>query len=95
MIQPTTMEQVRAEIAAVREEPICSQFNEESEVDDLPVDSLEYIQLLRGLEQIFGILIEEEDLEGVVTLGDLCKVIDRKRAAKVMVSQENRPASDQ
>jgi acyl carrier protein len=49
-------------------------------ISDLDIDSLEYIELIRRLEQIFSIRIEEEDLQAIVTLGDLCRVVDRKRA---------------
>ena len=51
-------------------------------IDDLAIDSLEYIELLHRLEQVFSIQIEEEDLKNVVTFKDLCEVVDKLRAAK-------------
>ena len=52
---------------------------EHSVIDDLAIDSLEYIELLHRLEQVFSIRIDEPDLKNVVTFKDLCEVVDRKR----------------
>lgn len=48
-------------------------------IDELAIDSLEYIELLRRLEQVFSIRLDEEDLKNVVTMKDLCEIVDRKR----------------
>jgi acyl carrier protein len=51
-------------------------------LDDLAIDSLEYIELIRRLEQVFCVRIEERDLEDVTTLGELCRLVDRLRTTK-------------
>lgn len=50
-------------------------------LDDSEMDSLEFIELIRRLEQVFEIRIEESDLECVATFGELISLVDRKRIA--------------
>lgn len=63
------------------EEEISAPVNADMVLDDLAVDSLEYICMLRRLEEVFSIRIEEEDLKDVKTMGDLCGVVNRMRGA--------------
>lgn len=65
----------------VIEEEISAPVNADMVLDDLAVDSLEYICMLRRLEEVFSIRIEEEDLKDVKTMGDLCGVVNRMRGA--------------
>lgn len=67
-------------IEAIREE-LNAPVNADMAMDDLAIDSLEYLQMIVNLEKIFGIKIEEKDLEPVVTMGDLCRVVDGLRKA--------------
>jgi acyl carrier protein len=47
-------------------------------VEDLGVSSLDRFELLMGLVEEFGIEIHEQDLEGVKTVADVVRYIDRK-----------------
>lgn len=62
-------------------EEISAPVNADMVLDDLAIDSLEYICMLRRLEEVFSIRIEEEDLKDVKTMGDLCGVVNRMRGA--------------
>ena len=47
-------------------------------VEDLGVTSLDRFELLMGLEEEFGIEIDEHDMEGVKTVADVVRCIERK-----------------
>ena len=42
---------------------------EASFADDLDADSLDLVELVMSLEEEFGVTVEEEELEGVTTIG--------------------------
>lgn len=46
-------------------------------VDDLGADSLDVVELLSRLEDEYGITIPDEDVEGLVTVGDVVKEIEK------------------
>lgn len=48
-------------------------------LEDMAIDSLEYIELIRRLEQEFKIEISSKELESVDTIGELCRVVYRLR----------------
>lgn len=70
-------------------EEMAAPVNADMVIDELAIDSLEYIELLRRLEDVFSVRIDEEDLTGVETLGDLCKVVDRKRVIPAPLAQQS------
>jgi acyl carrier protein len=37
--------------------------------DDLDADSLDLVELIMSLEEEFGVTVEEEELEGITTIG--------------------------
>ena len=45
-------------------------------MDDLGIDSLDVVELNMALEEEFAITIEDEELAGFVTVGDIVKHID-------------------
>ena len=47
---------------------------------DLDLDSLDTMELTLGLEERFGVEIPDQDLEGLVTVGDAVALIQRKLA---------------
>jgi acyl carrier protein len=51
-------------------------------VEDLGVSSLDRFELLMGLEEEFGIEIDENDLEGVKTVADVVRCIEQKTERK-------------
>jgi acyl carrier protein len=42
---------------------------EASFADDLDADSLDLVELIMALEEEFGVTVEEEELEGITTVG--------------------------
>ena len=42
---------------------------EASFADDLDSDSLDLVELIMSLEEEFGVTVEEEELEGITTIG--------------------------
>lgn len=50
-------------------------------IEDLGADSLDYIELTMGCEEEFDIEIGDDALDGVKTVGDLVKLIDKLVAA--------------
>ncbi len=48
--------------------------------DDLEADSLDLVELVMAIEESFEIVIPEEDLEGVKTVGDALDLIQGKLA---------------
>ena len=69
-------------ILEVISDELAAPVNQNAVIDDLAIDSLEYIEMMHRLEEVFGIRIEEEDLKIVVTMRDLCELVDRKRDEK-------------
>jgi len=45
--------------------------------DDLSADSLDHVELTMAFEEAFGIEISDEAAEGVLTVGDAVKLIER------------------
>lgn len=45
-------------------------------VDDLDMDSIELVELIMSLEDEFGMEIDEEQLEGVRTIGDVLDLLE-------------------
>jgi acyl carrier protein len=50
---------------------------ESSIIDDLGADSLDVVDLVMSLEEEFDIEIPDEDVEGIKTVGDIVKHIER------------------
>lgn len=49
---------------------------EDNIVDNLGADSLDFVELVMKLENIFEVKIEDEDVEKVVTVEDLVNLIE-------------------
>ncbi len=47
--------------------------------EDLGADSLDLFEVVMGMEEEFGVSIENEDLEGIVTVGDALAYIQGKQ----------------
>jgi acyl carrier protein len=50
-------------------------------VDDLGADSLDTVELVMAFEEEFGIEIPDEDAEGIQTVGDAVRYVEKKSAA--------------
>lgn len=44
-------------------------------VDDLGADSLDVFQIVTGIEEVFGLEIDDDDAEKIVTVGDAVEQI--------------------
>ncbi|MGZ0185263.1 MAG: acyl carrier protein [Acidimicrobiales bacterium] len=51
---------------------------EASFADDLDADSLDLVELIMSLEEEFGVTVEEEELEGITTIGGAYDLIVSK-----------------
>ncbi len=51
-----------------------------SKISDLGIDSLSVMQIIGELETELGIMIPDEDLVEIVTVGDLCKKVESRLA---------------
>jgi|TARA_B110000438_G_C15745878_1_gene620715 acyl carrier protein len=51
---------------------------EASFADDLDADSLDLVELVMALEEEFGVNVEEEELEGIATIGGAYELITGK-----------------
>ena len=51
---------------------------EASFADDLDADSLDLVELVMALEEEFGVNVEEEELEGITTIGAAYDLINGK-----------------
>lgn len=58
------------------------QLDASTEIDALGIDSLGKLNLLSELEERADVAISEGDLPGLKTLGDLGRLIDRRRKAQ-------------
>ena len=48
--------------------------------DDLDLSSLQAVTLVMDLEDEFGVVIEDEEIEGLATVGDVLEIILAKQA---------------
>jgi acyl carrier protein len=51
----------------------------ESVITDLGIDSLSMMQIVGEMETELGLQIPDEDLVEIVTVGDLCTRVERRR----------------
>lgn len=49
---------------------------------DLGTDSLDMAEIVMGVEDEFGLHIKDEDIEGIMTVGDLIKKIENMRRGR-------------
>ena len=49
-------------------------------IDDLGVDSLDLVSVFLQVQDDFGVVVDEDDLPGIVTIGDLVDYIAERRA---------------
>lgn len=69
------VKQIILEKLEVKEEEIIS---EAKLVDDLGADSLDIVEMIMAFEEEFNIEIPDDDLEGIVTVGDVVNHIQQK-----------------
>lgn len=75
----TAIREVAVEVLSVQPEAVVetARFAE-----DLDADSLDLVELVMGLEERFDVSIPEEDLEGVVTVGNAVDLVLAKASQR-------------
>jgi acyl carrier protein len=75
----TAIREVAVEVLSVQPEAVVetARFAE-----DLDADSLDLVELVMGLEERFDVAIPEEDLEGVVTVGNAVDLVLSKASQR-------------
>jgi acyl carrier protein len=56
--------------------------SEASLMEDLGADSLDFVELAMAIERDFNIIIEDEEMEKVQTVGQLVQLIEEKTRAQ-------------
>lgn len=49
-------------------------------IDDIGADSIDVVEMITAAERDFGIVVEEEQIYNIATVGDAVELIDRLRA---------------
>lgn len=75
----STLERLQKVIAETIFEGFASE--NASFIDDLGADSLDLAEIVMAAEEEFEIEISDDDAEGILTVGDAVKYIDRALAA--------------
>lgn len=71
------LEKIQAMLAEALNLPIEKVTADAKIVDDLGADSLDVVELLSQLEDEYGIIIPDEEVESLVTVADVAKQIEK------------------
>ena len=55
------------------------EVNQDSNLKDLGIDSLDLVEIVLQAEEEFGITFADEELNSFKTVKDVCKVLDEKQ----------------
>ncbi len=75
----TALKEIAAEVLSVEPGVVTEEARFK---EDLDADSLDLVELVMGLEEKFEIVVPEEDLEGVDTVGKAITLVVEKVAAR-------------
>jgi acyl carrier protein len=71
------LEKIQAMLAEALNLPLEKVTADAKIVDDLGADSLDVVELLSRLEEEYGIMIPDEDVENLVTVADVAAQIEK------------------
>jgi acyl carrier protein len=71
---------IREELAAIKV-PGAEEATAETTWADLDVDSLDLVELVKALEDRFGVSISDDRLKGIASVGDAIEVVEGLRGA--------------
>ena len=71
------LEKVQELLADALNLPLSQILPESKIIDDLGADSLDVVELLSRLEDEYGIVIPDEDVESLATVGDVAAEIEK------------------
>ncbi|XP_010241098.1 PREDICTED: acyl carrier protein 1, chloroplastic-like [Nelumbo nucifera] len=80
--KPDTVEKVCEIVRKQLALPADSSVTGESKFSDLGADSLDTVEIVMGLEEEFGISVEEENAQSIATVNDAADLIDKLVAKK-------------
>jgi acyl carrier protein len=78
--QQEILEAIRAELAAIKV-PDAETAQPETTWEDLDVDSLDLVELVKALEDRFDVQIADPDLKGIASVGDAISLVERLQGA--------------
>ncbi|MBQ7831753.1 MAG: acyl carrier protein [Clostridia bacterium] len=71
------LEKIQAMLAEALNLPVEKVAPDAKIVEDLGADSLDVVELLSQLEDEFGIIIPDEEVEGLVTVADVAAELEK------------------
>ncbi|MBQ9730088.1 MAG: acyl carrier protein [Clostridia bacterium] len=71
------LEKVQEMLAEALNLPMSKVVADAKIIDDLGADSLDVVELLSRLEDEFGIVIPDEDVENLVTVADIANELEK------------------
>lgn len=69
------LQAIRDELAAIKV-PGAETAEPETTFEELDVDSLDLVELVKALEDRFGVEISDDDLKGITSVGDAIKLVE-------------------
>ncbi|MBO5412518.1 MAG: acyl carrier protein [Clostridia bacterium] len=73
----TMLEKIQAMLAEALNLPLEKVTPDAKIVDDLGADSLDVVELLSQLEDEYGIIIPDDEVETLITVADVAKELDK------------------
>ena len=70
------LEKIQAMLAEALNLPVEKVTADAKIVDDLGADSLDVVELLSRLEDEYGVMIPDEEVESLITVSDVAKAIE-------------------
>ena len=71
------LEKIQGMLAEALNMPVEKVLPDAKIVEDLGADSLDVVELLSRLEEVYGVTIPDEDVENLVTVGDVAVEIEK------------------
>ena len=71
------LEKIQAMLAEVLNIPVEKVSPDAKIVDDLGADSLDVVELLSQLEDEYGIMIPDDEVESLITVGDVAAELEK------------------
>jgi acyl carrier protein len=69
------LQAIRDELAAIKV-PGAETAEPETTFEELDVDSLDLVELVKALEDKFDVTISDDDLKGIASVGDAMKLVE-------------------
>ena len=80
LTEDQVLDRIKEELAAIKV-PDAESATMDSTWGDLDVDSLDLVELVKALEDRFGVQIADPDLKGIASVGDAIALVERLQGA--------------